>query len=357
MKQSGIDIDLGNSCSKIAYDWAKKTFSNRKNKMGQLDVNLEGSFSNILYFDKIRLGIGSDGIGTKIEVAERMKKYDTLGYDLVAMVADDLVANGFQPTNLSNILDVDHLDEQIVDELMKGLHNASKEASIAVTGGEIAELGNRICGYGNKMHFNWCSTAIGYLPDELEKPIDGSEIQPGNKIIGLYSRGFRSNGFSLIRKILLDQFGDKWHEKAYSENQKWGDIALIPSDLYSPIVNKLIENDCKIHGIVHVTGGGLSDNTMRILKKKNLGALFNDIFEPHVYMKKLQTLGEVSEELAYRVWNMGTGMLIIADQEEATKICDQIKTIETRICGTITEDRKIDIYTKGCKPTKLSYNY
>ena len=105
-------------------------------------------------FNGVKIGMTSDGIGTKIELAERTGIYNTIGFDLVAMVADDLAANGIETVNLSNILDVDFLDADIVDQLMEGLYKAAKFANITVTGGEIAELGSRIGGYGDRMHFN-----------------------------------------------------------------------------------------------------------------------------------------------------------------------------------------------------------
>jgi len=173
-KKSGVNIDLGNKSSKIAYNYAIETFQNRKGKKGAVASKSKGGFSNLLIFGKERIGIGSDGIGTKAEIAERTGIYDTLGYDLVAMVADDLAAMGFEPTNLSNVIDVDYLDPEIIDSLMKGLKDACNFAGITITGGEIAELGNRIGGFGGKMHFNWSSTAIGILPENLPDGIDGS---------------------------------------------------------------------------------------------------------------------------------------------------------------------------------------
>ena len=195
-EKSGLDIDLGNLCSKDAFGWAKKTFPNRTNKAGATGLEVDGVFSNMLQFGDQRIGIASDGIGTKIELAERTGIYDTLGFDLVAMVADDLATAGFEPTNISNIIDVDKLDRASINGLMKGLAEACDYCGMSISGGEIAELGNRISGYGAGMHFNWCSTAIGILPSELKKPFDGTAVQAGDKVIALKAHGFRSNGFS-----------------------------------------------------------------------------------------------------------------------------------------------------------------
>ena len=212
---AGYSIEEGNAASRNAYNWSKKTFQNRAGKPGEPAQDLDGGFSNEIRFGAERLGISSDGIGTKIEVAERLNQYDTLGYDLIAMTADDLIAAGFVPTNLSNIIDVNHLDYDVVDQMMRGLHDAANFAQVAITGGEIAELGNRIGGWpGAKMNFNWCSTAIGVLHPSLAQPLSGKTAQAGHAVVALRSPSFRSNGYSLARKTLQKVFGDNWHEAA-----------------------------------------------------------------------------------------------------------------------------------------------
>ena len=301
---SGIDTNKGSICSKIAYNWAKKTFVNRINEPGEIQQCIDGSFSTMIYFNGVKIGISSDGIGTKIEMAERTGIYDTLGFDLVAMTVDDLTVNGFVPTSFSNILDVDILDNDIVDSLMKGLFDAANFSKIAVTGGEIAELGNRIGGYGDKMHFNWCATGIGILHKNLSAAIDGSNITNGDVIISVYNPGFRSNGFSLLRKILLENYGKEWHKKSFDVNNTWGEAALTPSLIYSPLIIKLLDNKIDVHGIAHITGGGVVDNLGRLLKVNKKGAVLDNIFDPDEALKELIRIGNVPLIKAYRYWNM-----------------------------------------------------
>ncbi|RLC47509.1 MAG: phosphoribosylformylglycinamidine cyclo-ligase [Candidatus Cloacimonadota bacterium] len=343
-KKSGLNIDIGNFCSKNAYSWAKKTFKNRYNKLGEPVVSVDGAFSNILNFGDVKIGISSDGIGTKIELAERTGIYDTLGYDLVAMVVDDLVANGFEPTNISNILDVDYLDYDIINDLMKGLHNACNFANIAITGGEIAELGSRVQGYGNRMHFNWCATAIGVLHHNLKHPIDGTEIKSGDIIITLKSRGFRSNGFSLIRQIMQEQFGENWHNIKY-KNRPFGEILLTSSLIYSPLICKILDSGFILKGIAHITGGGIPDNLLRVLKPKGLGAILDNLFEPVDFMKKIQSIGNISDKEARKYWNIGNGMLIIAAESETEKILDIMDKSEytAKIAGKVISEPVIEI--------------
>ena len=355
MKQSGTNIDLGNSCSSIAYSWAKKTFNNRLDGIGKPLTNLDGAFSNILNYNGTKIGISSDGIGTKIELAERTGIYNTIGFDLIAMIADDLIANGIEMVNFTNILDVDNLDEKIIDSLMEGLNEASNFSNVIVTGGEIAELGNRINGYGDKMHFNWCGSGIGILP-EGRSAIDGTKIKSGDVIISLKSRGFRSNGFSLIRKIMSENFGNNWHEQSYNENELWGEKLLTPSLIYTPLINKIFNAGFGIKGITHITGGGIVDNLARALKVSGKGANIDNLFAPLDVMKKIQKLGNVSEEQAYRLWNMGNGMLLIVEKTGVDNILNLIRLTEyeAKKCGEITNRNIIKIQTNTNSPQKIT---
>ncbi|MFW6366199.1 MAG: AIR synthase-related protein [Spirochaetota bacterium] len=308
-RESGVDIDIGNRCSRRAYELSKETFANRSGKPGAPCMSVDGLFSNMLDFNGTKIGISSDGIGTKIELAERCGIYDTLGYDLLAMVADDLAAGGFVPTNISNIIDVDFLEYDIIDSLMSGLKKACDECGVAISGGEIAELGGRISGYGSRMHFNWCSTAIGILHDALAAPLDGSSISEGDAVITLKSRGFRSNGFSLVRRTMESCLGEEWHLQPYN-GTTYGNALLTPSLVYSPLITELMNRRIVPSSVVHVTGGGVADNFARVLKKKRYGAVLNSLFDPHDIMVNMCDLAGIDMRFAYRYWNMGNGMLL-----------------------------------------------
>jgi phosphoribosylformylglycinamidine cyclo-ligase len=344
-KQSGVDINLGNKSSEIAYQYAIDTFQNRHGKHGAVGSKSKGGFSNLILFGKERLGIGSDGIGTKAELAERTGIYNTLGYDLVAMVADDLVAVGFEPTNISNVIDVDFLEPAIIDALMSGLKEACNFAGMTITGGEIAELGSRIGGYGEHMHFNWSATAIGVLPQNLEESIDGSNVAPGQLVFSLKSRGFRSNGFSAVRRIMEQNFGSEWHKEKYDGTNTWGEVLLTPSLIYSPFITELIKKGTDITGIAHITGGGIFDNFRRVLKLNDVGAVLDQLYEPLPFMESVRKLGEVSNDDAYLWWNMGNGMLFTADESYAGQILKTADKMQyaCRIAGRLTEKSTIHI--------------
>lgn len=349
IKKSGVDIDLGNRCSKRAFDLSKMTFKNRQGKAGAVVMDVDGLFSNMLDFNGVKIGIASDGIGTKIELAERTGLYQTLGYDLLAMVADDLAAGGFEPTSISNIIDCDFLDYDIIDHLMVGLREACDFAHVTITGGEIAELGNRMNGYGERMHFNWCSTAIGILHKNLAAPFDGKTISNGDVVIALRSRGFRSNGFSLLRRILSEKFGEKWHEVDFDENRSYGETLLTPSLIYSPLVTRILDEKLPLKAAAHITGGGIPDNLSRVLKVTKSGAVLDNLFPRHDIMCAVQNIGSIEDEFAYRYWNMGNGMLLVISPEREHDVLNLAKGLgyEAQSAGRITDSGLVEIESDG----------
>ncbi|GAA4392955.1 AIR synthase-related protein [Hymenobacter koreensis] len=348
---AGYSIEEGNAASRCAYNWAKKTFATRAGKPGEPAQDLEGGFSNEVRFGNERLGIGSDGIGTKIEVAERVDRYDTLGYDLIAMVADDLIVAGFIPTNLSNIIDVNTLNYEVVDELMRGLHDAAQFSQIAVTGGEIAELGNRIGGYpGARMNFNWCSTAVGVLHPSLERPLSGANVRAGQAVVALRSPSFRSNGYSLARRVLTKAFGENWHIAPYTGadadvmGPTWGDVMLAPSLIFAPGVTAVLDAGLPLHAAAHITGGGVADNFKRVLKN-GVGAELDNLFEPLPAMAQLAELGGISPTDAYLYWNMGNGMLLVTDADKAEAVAAELtaKGYDAQVAGRIIAEPTITL--------------
>jgi phosphoribosylformylglycinamidine cyclo-ligase len=351
----GQDLDLGNLCSRTAYDWARRTFPFRDGKPGRVEMG-QATFANLMRFGDATIGITSDGIGTKVEIAERVGRFDTLGYDLVAMTADDLIANGIEPTGLSNILDVDRLDTAIVDELMRGLHDACRTARMTVTGGEIAELGNRIGGYGQRMHFNWCATAIGHLPSGRQA-ITGAEIRENDHVIGLYHAGFRSNGFTLARSVLARKFGEDWHHSEGPGGLSWGEILLRPSAIYAPHLHDLLTEGIPVHGLAHITGGGLSDNLGRVLRATGTGAVIENPFAPEEAFLTLQRLGGIPDTELYHSWNLNHGMLIVCPHDATARSIDFLKTagIEARDIGFIRKTPGIIIKSRAQEGKELVY--
>lgn len=338
-KQSGVDIDLGDKCSRIAYDFAKKTFTGRKGRIGEPVIE-DGGFTGMMDMGDYYLVQNDDGVGTKMAVAEKIKKFDTLGYDLVAMVADDAACVGAECISVSNTIDVNKLDEKIVTELMSGLEKAASENNIICPGGEIAELGNALNGWV------WNATALGIV--EKNKVIRADNVKPGDKIIGLDSNGFRSNGLSLVRFVLKEKFGDDWAFEKYDDMKNWGEAVLVPSIIYSSLIMDLHgrykeKGVAEVKGVVNVTGGGIPGNIVRILKKSHVGAKLHSLPEIPDMMKKLIEYGKVPMEDAYRTWNMGIGMILISnDIDKVEEICKK-RGVRMYVIGEVTADEKVDI--------------
>jgi len=309
---SRVNQSVNDRCSAIAQAWAQTTFfSSYTAEQSNAD------FSHTVPTPSGPIAITSDGIGTKVEIAERMGRYDTLGFDLVAMVVDDLIAGGSRPIALSNILDVDRFDEAIIDDLMRGLATAARTAEVVVAGGEIAQLGHRISGYGEGMHANWCATAIG-VPMPVH-PSANRKPKAGDCIVALASDGFRSNGFTLARSILESRLGADWHDVSSESGMSWGDGLLTPSRIYAPAIVSMLTAELSVIACAHITGGGIPGNLPRILKGTRLRAELDALWPPHPSMVTLAEMAGIDPTDAYGQWNMGTGFLCVIAAEAASE--------------------------------------
>lgn len=343
---AGVDISVGEKASKAAYKNAKTTFSSRKGMIGA-PVELEGGFAGALDFGDFYLIQNDDGTGTKSEIAERCNSYETLGEDLLAMVADDAICVGAECVSITNTFDVPFVDAEAIESLTNGLAKACKEQKIVIPGGEIAE----VPGACNRMV--WNATAIGVV--KKDKFLTGNTVKAGQSIIGLAGRVLRSNGVSLARKICETNFGETWHDTEWKNGKTWGEILLTPSKIFHrAVLNSVLggfEETIKfpISGIVHITGGGIPGNVPRILPE-GLGAQFNDLHAPHEALIALKELGNVEDAEAYRTWHSGTAMMIICASEDVDNICTVLnaedKELQAKKVGEITESGKIEILSK-----------
>ncbi|MFT7183997.1 MAG: phosphoribosylformylglycinamidine cyclo-ligase [Oceanicoccus sp.] len=331
--EAGVNIEDGDACSRIAYEAAKATFAGRHGMIGAPAI-LEGGFSGALDMGDFFLVQNDDGVGSKSMIASAIGKYDTLGLDLVAMVADDAICVGAEVISLSNTVDIQKVNAEQIEAMMAGLKAACLEQKIVVPGGEIAELPDQVNG------FVWNSTAMGIV--EKDKLIDGNKVKEGDLIIGLRSAGFRSNGFTLVRHILSKAYGKDWANEDYGDGRTWGEILLTPSVIYHRGLLKLLgaygeARPVDVHGLVHVTGGGIHGNAERIVKG-GLKAEFTDLWEAHEPMKKLMELGGVAEEEAYKTWNMGTGMLIVLAEADVDAAMAKLTDFEAKVVGKVVSE-------------------
>ncbi len=345
-KKAGVDIEAGDSASRRAYEAALSTHSSRKGMFGT-PLKMEGGFTGALDCGDFLLVQNDDGVGSKMMVAEQMNRYDTLGYDLLAMVADDAVCVGAEVLSITNTIDTKKVDKKAIGEMMDGLAEACREQSVVIAGGEIGELRDQV------KSMTWNASAVGIV--EKHKFITGMHVRPGDKIIGLQSRGFRSNGYSLVRYILKKEYGENWHRRKFNTSNTWGDIALIPSRLYHNCILDMIgrykKGEARVHpkAIVHNTGGGLPGNLERILKKVKRGARIDNTLAAHPFMLKLQALGNVMDEEAYTTWNMGIGMIMVVEEREAKEVIATARkhNIPAQVMGEITEKPGMEILSQG----------
>lgn len=350
-KTAGVDIHAGDMASRTAYTNAKKTFSSREGKIG-MPFELDGGFAGALDMGDYLLIQNDDGVGTKMEIAERTKKFDTIGEDLVAMVVDDAICVGAETISITNTVDTPQVDPQIIEIMTHGLAQACIKQKIVIPGGEIGELP------GALKKTVWNATAVGIV--KKEKFITGKDIKAGNKIIGLKGRVLRSNGISLARKICEVNFGDDWHTKEWENGITWGEILLTPSKIFHRLLLDNILGDFdsprrfKVNGIVHITGGGIPGNVPRIFPKgSGLGATFDNLHPPHEALKDLQKLGNVTDEECYKTWHSGTAMMLVCEEVMASEICEILNQadpeVAAQIVGEITPNNTITIHSKFSK--------
>jgi phosphoribosylformylglycinamidine cyclo-ligase len=358
-EDSGVNIELGDDVSKILYNAAKETWANRKGKLGELIVPFD-DFSGVRAIDVSNLpsgtlmNIGFDGVGTKMELAERINDHSTIAFDLFAMVCDDAVVRGAEPVLIGSILDVNSLGKdgetyiEQVKQLAKGYIEAAKAANVAIINGEVAELGDRIKGFGD-FNYTWGGAVVWFA--NKDNLFTGREIKQGDAIVAFKENGFRSNGLSLVRKVFQRVYGNDWHKKEIN-GISLGRLALTPSKIYSKTIIDVhggidSEKRAEIHGVAHITGGGIPGKLGRILKASNLGAELDDLFEPSEVMLHCQEIGNINDKEAYSTWNMGNGMLVITPEPEKIIQIARENEVEAKIAGKITMDEQIKINNKA----------
>lgn len=352
-------MSLGNAASGILYEAARETWKNRDGRIGEVIELFEG-FSGTRAIDVSGLpagsyiNIGFDGVGTKVELAERTARHDTVAYDLFAMVCDDAVVRGAEPVLLGSVLDVNSLGRnpesstETLRQLARGYVGAAEEARVAVVNGEIAELGYRVNGHGG-FNYNWSAGILWFV--RKDRMLTGHGISEGQAIVGMREHGFGSNGLSLARLVLEAEYGEEWHGFEF-HGSSLGTHALLPSRIYTPAIVDMIggfdrEPMAEVSGVAHITGGGLPEKLRRVLKPSGLGANLHSLFNPSELMLHCQSIGNVSDREAYSTWNMGQRMLVITSDPDTVIRIGQQHGKESKVVGEVTRDPSIVITSKG----------
>lgn len=358
--QAGVDVDIEALASAKMFEAAQKTFANRDGDLGEVIVPF-ADFAGVRAIDVSGLPEGSmmsmgfDTAGTKVEFAERMNVHNTIAYDLFAMVCDDAVVRGAEPVLVGSNLDLTSLgtDETYlptIDQMCEGYVGAAKDANVAVINGEIAQMGSRVQGHA-EFSYNWGAALVWFA--RKEKMFTGAEIKPRDAVVLLQEKGFRANGISLVRKTFKQEYGDDWHNKEF-EGKALGLWALEPSKIYSKLIVSLhggfkTEGTAEIHGVTHITGGGIPEKFGRVLRPSNTGVYLEKVFEPSRAMSHCQELANVPDAEAYNAWNMGQGMGVITPEPEKVIKAAKDAGINALLAGEITKEPGVSLVSQGAE--------
>ena len=317
-EQSGVDIEAGYEVIRRVKKVAKPT--NIKGVLGEI-----GLFGGCFEIDKKNykapvLVSGTDGVGTKVKIAFDMNKHDTVGIDLVAMNADDVACLGAKPLFFLDYIACNKVDPDMIEQLLKGMAEGCRQAGCALIGGETAEMSDL---YG-KGEYDLAGFAVGIV--DKKNIINGKNIKAGDVIIGLPSSGLHSNGYTLARKVLFDTAGLKVDSRVEGLDVTVGGALLEPTIIYAKTILKVIDK-VKIKGIAHITGGGLPENVARVLPKGTKAVIDSSKWKAPKIFGVIKKLGNIADNEMFKAFNMGIGMVMVADKKVASKAAKLSKGI------------------------------
>lgn len=326
-KDSGVNIEEGYESVKLIKKHAART-------MIPGVLNGLGSFAGMFELGQYRNPVivsGTDGVGTKLEIAFKTKTYDTVGIDCVAMCVNDILCHGAKPIFFLDYLACGKLDANVAADLVKGVSEGCVQSACALIGGETAEMP----GFYPEGEYDMAGFAVGVV--EKDEIIDGSKIQDGDVLVGIASSGPHSNGYSLIRKLITDldqDFGGK----------KMGEVLLTPTKIYVKPILELLQK-FEIRGMAHITGGGFFENIPRMFKDDFTAVINNGSFEVPEILKHIMSLG-VDEQHMFNTYNMGIGFVLCVKEQDADSIIEEL--------GKMGEKAyKIGHVEKGPKEVKI----
>lgn len=260
----------------------------------------------------IGIAVGTDGVGTKLLVAEAMNRYDTVGIDCIAMNANDVLCVGARPFSVVDYLAVQEVHADVMDALGKGLYEGARQAGVAIAGGELATIPEMLQGVRPGGGFDLTATCIGLV--QTSDIIDGRAIRDGDVVIGFSSSGLHSNGYTLARKVLLTDANLPLDGYVDELGCTLGEELLKPTKIYVMPVLEAMEQTKGIAGMAHITGGGYL-NILRL--RTNCGFELTDLPAPPPIFGLIQRLGKLSTEEMCRTFNMGVGYVVVARLDAA----------------------------------------
>ncbi len=312
-----------------------KTFRSRTTGVGAPLIGIGHYAGMIDLGGDLALALHTDGVGTKVLVAQATGRYDTVGIDCVAMTANDLICLGSEPIALLDYLALEREDDWLVKEIMKGLVAGAAKAGAPIVGGETAILGEIIKGIGGH-GFDLASMGVGIVGKD--RVVDGSAISAGDAIVGLRSSGLHSNGYTLARRVLAKKHS--LHDFIPGLGRTLGDELLIPTEIYVRPALRLLER-LEVHGLAHITGGAFTKLT-RLTGDKNLCFKLEAIEKARIF-DMISEEGGLSAREMYSTFNMGVGLCVVlsaSQAEEAIRVCRR-EGVEATVTGKVARGRGV----------------
>jgi phosphoribosylformylglycinamidine cyclo-ligase len=330
---AGVDIDKAN----VFVDAIKKIASQtpRSGVMGEIG-GFGGLFSlNTADYERPVLVSSTDGVGTKLKIAFMMDKHDTIGIDLVAMCVNDVVVQGAKPLFFLDYLSMGTLNTGVAEQIVKGVAEGCSQSQCALIGGETAEMP----GLYNDSEYDLAGFSVGIVDND--KIVDSSEIRVGHKLIGIASSGLHSNGYSLVRKICFDVLKLDVDSHIPEFEKTLGEELLTPTKIYTELILRLIK-DFPIHGLAHITGGGIDDNIIRILPASGNVVIQNGSWDIPPVFKFLQDAGNVKDAEMRRTFNNGIGLVAVVPEEVAQDVVARVSGMNEKayVIGEVVQQKK-----------------
>ena len=330
-KQSGVDIEEGNRAVDLIKDKIKTTYD--KSVIGDLG-NFSGLYSlkDFTNMTEPVLLSSTDGVGTKLKLAQMMDKHDTVGIDLVAMCVNDLICQGARPLFFLDYIATGKLVAEQVEQIVIGIVDGCKMAGCALVGGETAEMP----GMYNEDEYDLAGFSVGIA--DREKIVFGKDVKAGDTLIGIASSGVHSNGFSFVRKIFLEKYGYRLEQYIEELGMTLGEALLTPTKIYVKLVLDLIDK-YELKAIAHITGGGVIENITRVIPS-GLGIDINkNSWEKPAIFKMIEGFNAVDERELHKSFNMGIGLVLIVNKENANEILNYINDTDEKayIIGEVVD--------------------
>ncbi|CEN77304.1 phosphoribosylaminoimidazole synthetase [[Clostridium] sordellii] len=333
-RDSGVDIDEGNRAVNLIKNKIKGTYDN--NVIGDLG-NFSGLYSlkDFMNMKEPVLLSSTDGVGTKLKLAQMLNIHNTVGIDLVAMCVNDLICQGAKPLFFLDYIATGKLVPEKIDDIVSGIVEGCKQAGCALIGGETAEMP----GMYSKEDYDLAGFSVGIA--DKNKIISGQNVKVGDTLIGIASSGIHSNGYSFIRKIFLEEYKYELNQYIEELEMTLGEALLVPTKIYVKLVMNLIEK-YDLKAIAHITGGGVIENIPRVIPK-GLGIDINkSSWEKPPIFKMIEEFNSIDEIELYKSFNMGIGLVIVVDSDKSEEITKFINEGEEKafIIGEVVDSHE-----------------